>query len=167
MELAQFPKDPQKEVFTIKAEGVYMAAIVSDDSLFILPELFESPLVACNKARALKKKHKIEVNLKKSPGKTKQVKVEKKCIFYTETEVAKLTHLRFKEAWLILGPAGNYISDVLSNKQVASYSQKISEAKLFKNYEDASSYAKTLDMVIKKGHSLRRYFIQSEETRMS
>jgi hypothetical protein len=166
MELAQFPKESQKEVFTIKAEGVYMAAIVSDDFLYILPELFESPLVACNKARALKKKHKIEVNLKKSPVKTKQVKVEKKCVLYTETEVAKLTHLRFKEAWLIIGPSGNYVSEVLSEKQVAQYAQAISEAKVFKNYEDASSYAKTLDMVIKKGHSLRRYFIQSEETRI-
>ena len=166
MELAQFPKNASKEVFTVKADGVYLAAIVGDDDIYILPELFSSPLVACNKARALKKKHKIEVNLKKSPVKTKPCKVEKKCILYTETEVAKLTHLRFKEAWLILGPSGSYVSEVLKNKQVAQYTPDIAKAQVFKNFEDASSYAKTLDMVIRKGHNLRRYFVQNEEDRI-
>lgn len=166
MELAQFPKNANKEVFTVKAEGVYLAAIVGDDDIYILPELFESPLVACNKARSLKKKHKIEVNLKKSPINQKQTKVEKKCILYTETEVVKLTHLRFKEAWLILGPTGTYVSEVLKNKRVAQYAKEISGAHVFKNYEDASSHAKMLDMVIKKGHNLRRYFVQNEGDRI-
>jgi hypothetical protein len=167
MELAQFSKNPNKEICTIKANGVYMVAIAGDDDLFILPELFDSPLVACNKARALKKQHKIEVNLKKIPAKPNQVKVEKKCVLYTETEVAKLTHLRFKEAWLILSPTGGYVSSVLTNKQVARYSPDVADARVFKNYEDASAFVKTLDMVVKRGHSLRRYFVENEDSRLS
>jgi hypothetical protein len=43
----------------------------------------------------------------------------------------------------------------------------VAEAKVFKNYEDASAFLKTLDMVVKRGHSLRRYFVRNEESQVS
>ena len=167
MDLAKFSKNPEKEVFTVKAGGVYLAVINGDDDVYILPELFASPLVASNKARALKKKHKIEVNFKKSSEQTKKVKVKQNYVLYNESDVAKLTHLSFKEAWLILSPNGQYIEKVLDKSTVAKYTKDIKKAKVFKNYEDASSFIKTLDMVIKKGHELRRYYIRSDSNQVS
>jgi hypothetical protein len=75
--------------------------------------------------------------------------------------VAKLTHLRFREAWLILAPQGGYVENLMENKKVVGYTKNLSNAKVFKSYEDASDYVKTLDMVVKKGHTLRRYFVQT------
>jgi hypothetical protein len=124
-------------------------------------------LIASNKARALKKKHKIEVSFKKGSEQTKKVKVKQNHVLYSDSEVAKLTHLTFKEAWLILSPNGQYIEQVLNQDTVAKYTKNIEKARVFKNYEDASSFIKTLDMVIKKGHGLRRYYIRSDSNQVS
>ena len=77
--------------------------------------------------------------------------------------MAKLTHLRFREAWLILAPQGGYVENVMENKKVVEYTEDAGKAKVFKSYEDATDYVKTLDMVVKKGHTLRRYFIQTNK----
>ena len=63
MDLVQIPKNPEKEVFTLKAGEHYFAFITSEESVFLIPEPFKSPLVASNKARSLKRVHKIQVNL--------------------------------------------------------------------------------------------------------
>ena len=163
MELTRISKNPEKEVFTIKAGEHYLGFIVGDEDLYLIPEMFESPLVASNKARSLKRIHKIEANVKKNTKLAVKSKVRPKCVLYTETEVAKLTHLRFREAWLILAPQGGYVENVMENKKVVDYTQDASNAKVFKSYEDASDYVKTLDMVIRKGHTLRRYFVQTNK----
>jgi len=167
MDLARFSKNPEKEVFTVKADGVYLAVINGEDDIYILPELFNSPLIASNRARALKKQHKIEVSFKKGSKQTKEVKVKQNFILYSDAEVAKLTHLRFKEAWLILSPNGQFVEEVLNKDSVVKYTKKVNSAKVFKSYEDATSFIKTLDMVIKKGHGLRRYFIRSDSDQVS
>jgi hypothetical protein len=167
MDLARFPKNPEKEVFTVKADGVYLAVINGEDDIYVLPELFSSPLIASNKARALKKQHKIEVSFKKSSKQTKEVTVKQNCVLYSDAEVAKLTHLRFKEAWLILSPNGHFVEQVLNKNSVVKYTKKVSDAKIFKSYEDATSFIKTLDMVVKKGHGLRRYYIRSDSDQVS
>jgi hypothetical protein len=163
MDLVQIPKNPEKEVFTLKAGESYFAFITSEDSVFLVPEPFKSPLVASNKARSLKRVHKIQVNLKKTEKPKAASKLQPKCVLYTEAEVAKLTHLRFQETWLILAPkGGEYVRSVLQNKKVVEYTNNISDAKAFKSYEEAAGFIKTLDMVIKKGHDLRRYFKQTD-----
>ena len=75
--------------------------------------------------------------------------------------MAKSTHLRFYEAWLIRGPMGNFVIDPLSSGVITDYVDKKEEAKIYSSYEDASLRIKTLDMCIKKGHTLVRFYIDS------
>jgi hypothetical protein len=167
MDLVQIPKNPEKEVFTVKAGEHYFAFITSEESVFLIPEPFKSPLVASNKARSLKRVHKIQVNLKKTEKPKTASKLQPKYVLYTEAEVAKLTHLRFRETWFILAPKGGYVKSVMEGKKVVEYANDLSEAREFKTYEEASDYMKTLDLVIKNGHSLRRYFKETKPFKTS
>ncbi len=163
MDLVQIPKNPGKEVFTLKAGENYFAFITSEDSVFLIPEPFKSPLVASNKARSLKRVHKIQVNLKKTEKPKTASKLQPKCVLYTEAEVAKLTHLRFRETWFILAPKGGYVKSVMHANKVVEYTDDINSAKEFKSYEEASDYLKTLDLVVRTGHGLRRYFKETKQ----
>jgi hypothetical protein len=162
MDLVKIPRGPEKEVFTVRSGDQYFAFITGADDIFLIDEPFKSPLVASNKARALKRQHKIQVNLKNTKKPVTKSKLQPKCVLYTEAEVAKLTHLRFRETWLICAPQGGFVSEVMQNDKVVEYTKEYGTAKAFKSYEDASDYVKTLDMVIKKGHTLRRYFTRTD-----
>mgnify|MGYP000037964001 FL=1 len=81
--------------------------------------------------------------------------------------MAKLAHLRFRETWLICAPKGGYVKKVMQDNKVVEYTDNNKEAKSFKSYEDAADYVKTLDMVVKKGHSLRRYFTRTDSQQTS
>lgn len=162
MDLVKIPRGPEKEVFTVKSGDRYFAFITGADDIFLIDEPFESPLVASNKARALKRQHKIQVNLKNTKKPVAKSKLQPKYVLYTEAEVAKLTHLRFREAWLICAPKGGFVAEIMQNNKVVEYTTDHSKAKTFKSYEDASDYIKTLDMVVKKGHSLRRFFARTD-----
>jgi hypothetical protein len=108
--LLEIPKTPEKEIFTVKHNGNYYAVIAGEQSLFVSPEVFDSPLKASNHARALKRQHKIDVKIKKDE-KTKVVnnttKILTKKQLYTEAEMASETKLKFREVWVILGPTGS------------------------------------------------------------
>jgi hypothetical protein len=162
MELVRIPRGPEKEIFTVRAGDRYFAFITGEEDIFLLEESFESPLVASNKARALKRQHKIQVNLKKTKKPNIESKLQPKCVLYTEAEVAQLTHLRFRETWLICAPKGGYVANVMQNKKVVEYTDNMEDAKSFKTYESASDYVKTLDMVVRKGHNLRRCFTRTD-----
>jgi hypothetical protein len=162
MDLVRIPRGPEKEVFTVKSGDRYFAFITGPDDIFLIDEPFQSPLVASNKARALKREHKIQVNLKKTKKPKIEGKLQPKYVLYTEAEVAKLTHLRFRETWLICAPKGGFVSKVMQDNKVVEYTEDHGKAKTFKSYEDASDYVKTLDMVVKKGHSLRRFFAKTD-----
>ena len=162
MDLVKIPRGPEKEIFTIRSGDQYFAFITGEEDIFLIDEAFESPLVASNKARALKRQHKIQVNLKKTKKPNIKSKLEPKCVLYTEAEVAKLTHLRFRETWLICAPKGGYVANVMQNKKVVEYTDTMENAKAFTTYESASDYVKTLDMVVKKGHNLRRCFTRTD-----
>ena len=162
MDLVKIPRGPEKEIFTVKSGDQYFAFITGAEDIYLIDEPFKSPLVASNKARALKRQHKIQVNLKKTKKPAAQGKLQPKCVLYTEAEVAKLTHLRFRETWLICAPKGGYVKKVMQDNKVVEYTNDNKEAKSFKSYEDAADYVKTLDMVVKKGHNLRRYFTRTD-----
>lgn len=163
MDLVQIPKNPEKEVFTLRAGEHYFAFITSEDSVFLVTEPFKSPLIASNKARSLKRVHKIQVNLKKTEKPKTASKLQPKCVLYTEAEVAKLTHLRFRETWFILAPKGGYVKKVMEDGEIVEYTQDIKDAREFKSYEEASDYLKTLDLVVRLGHGLRRFFKETKD----
>jgi hypothetical protein len=159
--LLEIPKTPEKEIFTVKHNGKYYAAITGEQSIFVSPEIFDSPLKASNHARALKRQHKIDVKIKKDE-KTKVVnntaKILRKKQLYTEAEMASETKLKFREVWLILGPTGQYASKVLKENTVVNYVKDKDKAQTYRTYEDAIITLNVLDKVIRKGHQLRRFF---------
>lgn len=161
MILLELNKNSDKEVFTVKADGEYYAVINGEDKFYIIPEKFKSPLVASNTARKLRRERKIKFELTKVNKKTSKAKIAEKPRIYTEAEVGHLTHLQFKEAWFILAPNGQYVRSVMKNKKVVEYAQEVADAEVFPTYEGASDYVKTLDLVVKRGHTLRRFFVKT------
>jgi hypothetical protein len=154
-----------REIYTIKINASYHGVVVGDDMLYVTDEAFESPLRAANAARKLKRENKILRTIKKKSDMVNtviQTKIRRVKKLYTETEVASLTHLRFRESWVILSPKGEYVKVVLSGDKVVEYCVNKDQAKTFKTYEEASDYQKTLDRVIKTGHTLRRYFVEAK-----
>jgi len=160
-ELLAVPKGNVKDVFTLKNNGKYFGVIESEDSFFVCLTEFDSPLKAANHARSLKRQNKIGSaanTLKKSVAPKIRSKVPKKKKLFTEAEVATQTHLRYREVWVIMNPEGKFVVESIANKTLVKYSGDRGTAQVFKTYEDALFTSNTLDMVVKKGHQLRRYF---------
>lgn len=160
-ELVKIEKTAEKEVFAIKLGKTYLAVINADDDLYFLPSLYESPLVACNAARAEKRKNSIKLNVKKkvnSSQSKKSTKIARVNSLYTEEEMSSRPHLRFREVWAILSPRGEFVEKAIEGGTLVQYQTDKAKAEIFKSYEDALFKLKTLDMVVKKGHYLRRFF---------
>jgi len=160
-ELVKIEKTAEKEVFAIKLGKTYLAVVNADDDLYFLPSLYESPLVACNAARAEKRKNSIKLNVKKkvnSAQSKKSTKIAKVNSLYTEEEMSSRPHLRFREVWVILNPRGEFVEKAIEDATLVKYQTDKAKAEIFKSYEDALFKLKTLDMVVKKGHYLRRFF---------
>lgn len=158
-------KETEKEVFTVKAGDSYYAVINGKENLYVCPEAFDSPLKAANHGRSLKRKNNIgsAANiLKKSVAPAIRSKVRKKRQLFSEAEVADRTHLRFKEVWVITNPEGKFVIEAIKDKTLVKYSGNRDAAEVFKTYEDALYTLTTLDMVVRKGHQLRRYFEKQE-----
>jgi nitrogenase molybdenum-iron protein alpha/beta subunit len=63
--LVKIQKEADKEVFAVKLGETYVAVVNDDDNFYFLPDLYKSPLVACNAARSEKRKNSIVRNVKK------------------------------------------------------------------------------------------------------
>ncbi len=159
--LQQVTKDLNKELVVIKTSLGYISLVDGDDCFYVCPEIFESPLKASNNARALKKKHNIKKKVKLDTPlatKRKPTKIAKVNSLYTEEEMSSRPHLRFREVWVILSPRGEFVEKAIENATLVQYQTDRAKAEIFKSYEDALFKLKTLDMVVKKGHYLRRFF---------
>ena len=159
--LVKIQKEADKEVFAIKLGETYVAIVNDDDNFYFLPELYKSPLVACNAARSEKRKNSINLNVKKKVngvGLKKPTKIAKVKALYTEEEMSSRPHLKFQEVWVILSPRGEFVEKAIEDSTLVQYQKDRKKAEIFKTYEDALFKLKTLDMVVKKGHYLRRFF---------
>lgn len=159
--LIEIPKHPEKEVFTIRIDNLYYAVITGHDSIYMSPETFDSPLKASNHARSLKRQLQIDVKIKKEEKRTvvnNTTKILRKKQLYSEAEMASETKLRFREVWIIVGPNGKFATSIIQNNTVVNYANNKEEAQRFRTYEDAILQLKTLDMVVKRGHRLQRFF---------
>jgi hypothetical protein len=163
--ILNIPKTNTKEVFTVRCDQDYYGVIQGTEEFFICPLSFDSPLKASNHARSIARKLRAENRLSPSdrpPAKTSapviRPKVLKKKQLFTEAEVANKTHLRFREVWVILNTEGRFVAEAIKNKTLVKYSTKKENALAFCSYEEALRTSTTLDMVVRKGHQLRRYF---------
>lgn len=163
--LLNIPKNTEKEIFTLKSQDKYYGIVQGDSEFFVSPEVFDSPLKAANHARSIARQLRKENRLPSQAHSLKKVeapvirsKVIKKKQLFTEAEVAVRTHLKFKEVWVILNPDGRFVAEAIKNKTLVKYSSTREKALVFGSYEDALYTSTTLDMVVRKGHQLRRYF---------
>jgi hypothetical protein len=78
--------------------------------------------------------------------------------------MASQTGLKFREVWIIVSPKGEFVSTMLSDQTVVTYVKDKDLAKTYRTYEEAILNLKTLDMVVKRGHSLRRFFEKNDRT---
>jgi len=176
MEPFKISKNPTKEIFTVQtSDGKYFGVIQSDNDLHILPQPFDSPLKASNAARSAKKKFNIQMSIvsdmTQTPSKSHvknyqdagvsefRTTIRRGKNLYSETEMKAKPYLRFREVWLIVSPAGStYVKRSLCSGVIAEYCKNQEQAEVFKSYEDATYRLNTLDMVLKKGHKLRRFY---------
>lgn len=164
MTLIKISTSDNKEVCAVKLTAGYHGVVLGDDNFYVTEKSFKSPLHAANAARKLKKEHKIIRSIKKKNDATTtdiQTKIGRVKKLYSEAEVSSLKHLRFREAWVILSPDKEYVKTVLTQNRVVDYCSDRDQAKTFKTYEEASDFQKTLNRVVKTGHCLRRFFIES------
>jgi hypothetical protein len=160
-ELVKIEKTTEKEVFAIKLDKSYIAVVNADDGLYFLPGLYKSPLVACNAARSEKRKNSIKLKVKKKVNgaqSKKSSKIARVNSLYTEEEMSSRPHLKFREVWVILSPRGEFVEKAIEDSTLVQYQSDRKKAEIFKSYEDALFKLKTLDMVVRKGHYLRRFF---------
>lgn len=168
-----------RECRTLKLNEKHYGIVVQRNELYFTAESFSTPLQAANAARRLKKckdlnckptnkkavtknTDKVEKVEPKKPKKAQQIEPVK---LYSETEMAALTHLRFREAWVILDIRGMFVKETLTKSRVVEYTKDKNKAKIFKTYEDARMMSKTLDSVAKVGHSLKRFFIENPDSK--
>jgi hypothetical protein len=87
----------------------------------------------------------------------KMTKLAEKSLFSTQVEMAAKPELTLREAWVIQNLDGDYLRSFLQGNKVVSYCAERDEAEWFPTYEEASLRAKTLDIVVRKGHKLHRF----------
>ena len=165
MELAKIKLDKERELQVLKINDRYHGIVWDGDSLEITTEGVASALKAANETRRLKKTNNLKTTVKKqNKDKTSKPKIakEQKLKFYTEAEMAQLTHLRFREAWVIVRRKGGFVETSLTETKVVSYTKKQESAQIFRSYEDANMTAKVLDRVYEPGHTLRRFYIENK-----
>ena len=156
-----------KEIYTLKISAVYYGLVWDKDNstIYITEDSTTTPLQAANAARKLKKYKDNGAPPDKTQAPSKNIDKVKKAEpvkLYSETEMAGMTHLRFREAWVVLNIKGLYVEASLTRDKVVKYNRERDKAQVFKTYEEASMLLKTLDSVHEVGHTLKRFFIENK-----
>jgi hypothetical protein len=156
-----------KEIYTLKINAEYYGLVWDKNNLtiHITENSVATPLQAANAARKLKKYKDNGTPLEKTQASSKNIDKVKKAEpvkLYSETEMAGMTHLRFREAWVVLSLEGLYVETSLTLDKIVKYNKSRDKAQVFKTYEEASMLLKTLDSVLKVRHTLKRFFIENK-----
>lgn len=101
------------------------------------------------------------LNIKKTETPKNMTKLATTPRLYTEVEMASHPGLRFKETWTIVSKDGLYVHSYLQNNKIAEYSSDEKKADVFTTYEDALTRLRTLDMISRTKHTLRRFMIEN------
>lgn len=161
-DLIELSVETKKDISTIKQNNGFCGVIRAEKTIYITTETFPNALQAANSARALRKKYKIAGNIKKKETTESLVKLQttKPTVLLTEFEMANSPDLRVKEVWVLFSPNKKYIKTALSNSKVVTYTTDKTQAQVFNTYEEAAILQKTLDVVLQKGHILKRFFLR-------
>jgi len=157
----------EKPIGAVKLDKNYRGYCLTESELHFTVEVYPSPLTAANAARKLEKllrKTEKKKLTKKAPIVTK---VRPKKLF-TEAELAELSdssmRLRFRERWVIVSPHKMYVCEPSDKKEIISLSADRGNAKVFNTYEAAMIELKVLDSVIRRGHTVMRFWEDTQIT---
>lgn len=152
----------EKPIGAIKLNETYRGYCLKETELHFTVDVFNNPLKAANAARQLEKT--LRTTEKKKVNK-KPVKVTKlvRAKLYTEAELRAADKnpamkLRFRERWVIISPSKLFVGPAKSSKEILSLTSNREKAELFNTYEAAMDRMKVLDTVIRRGHSVTRFF---------
>jgi len=153
----------EKVIGAIKLDTIYRGYCFKGNELHLTVDVFENPLKAANAARQLEKKLKDSLTEKDTKDTGKVTKLVKKKLF-TEAELRAVGQhssmkLRFRERWVIISPRGRlYVKSPESKRDLISLTSDRNEAELFNTYEAAMYKLKVLETVIRRGHTVTRFF---------
>lgn len=161
--------DNDKSLWAAKIDGGYVGCVKMDNYVCFTVEVFESALMAANKARNLQKNLKNGDNVKnstenvKSPSKKPKKKVTYSQKLYTLGETQAMPLLRFQEVWVITKD-DEYVRDCLDqkNKKLVSYTKDRDKAKFYSDHEVAKMNMRTLKNIVGPGFNLMRFFIENK-----
>lgn len=152
----------EKPIGALKLNETYRGYCLKESELHFTVDVFANPLKAANAARQLEKKLR---TIEKKKISKKPVKVTKLVgtKLYTEAELRAVDRnpamkLRFRERWVIVSPSKLFVGPAKSKKEILSLTSNREKAELFNTYEAASDRMKVLDTVIRRGHSVTRFF---------
>ena len=166
--------DQGKNVTTVKIQGLYYPLVLTEKTLYISSEGFESALIASNHGRKVRRE-KIKLSDVGVKEKTSEVKPEEKPKTPRETKVRNVRlwkefemkarpDLSFQEVWVIMERGGQYCHSYLNGESqdkegIIKYSGALSTAQFFPNYADAQGVQKILNQTVRIGHKLRRFYL--------
>ena len=157
----------EKPIGAVKLNEDYRGYCLTEAELHFTVEVYKNPLMAANAARKLEKllrKTEKKKITKKAPTVTK---VRPKRLF-TEAELAELSdssmRLRFRERWVIVSPHKMYVCEPSGKKEIVSLSDDRCKAKVFNTYEAAMIELKVLDSVLRRGHTVMRFWEDTQIT---
>ena len=169
--------DQGKNVTTVKIQGLYYPLVLTEKTLYISSEGFESALIASNHGRKVRRE-KIKLSDVGVKEKTSEVKPEEKPKTPRETKVRNVRlwkefemrarpDLAFQEIWVITNSAGEFAHSYMNGESkdiegIIKYATRVEGAQQFPIYEKAQGVKRILDQTVKIGHKLRRFYLPTE-----
>ena len=158
--------DTGKNVTTIKIQGLYYPLVLTEKTLYISNEGFESALTASNHGRKVRREKVSDSCVKEKPKVVVETKV-RNVRLWKESEMRARPDLAFQEIWVITNDTGEFAHSYMNGESksiegIVKYAPKPDRAQHFPVYEKAQSVKRILDQTVKIGHKLRRFCLPTE-----
>ena len=157
-----------KDITSVKLDGSYYSVVMTDRKIYIGNKGFETPLLAYNAGRTIKKQHTTpeDYKAKEKPKATKLPNV-RNVRLWTEAQMTLRPDILFREQWVIKDLQGHYAHSYMNGASkdvngVIQYAPTLDSAQMFNTYEDAASCQKILNTNVKLGHKLQRFYLPTE-----
>lgn len=164
-----YDANPSKLVFTLKGEGGFYGCVKLSNKIQLTSEMFPTPFQAANKARnlqrTLKDKDKLQTITKpiKVTSKKSQNQVVCSRKFHTLRETEHMPLLKFQEVWVIT-KGDTFVKTYLDkqSQKLVTYTKFESEAKRYRDHDEAKLNMRVLKNLIGPGFDLRRFFLENK-----
>ena len=159
--------NPSKLVFTLKSEGGFYGCVKLSNKIQLTSEMFPTPFQAANKARNLQKTLKDKLQTITKPIKVTSKKSQNQVVcsrkFHTLRETEHMPLLKFQEVWVIT-KGDTFVKTYLDkqSQKLVTYTKCESEAKRYRDHDEAKLNMRVLKNLIGPGFDLKRFFCENE-----